>query len=116
MNINFESLNELEIQKSKLKLDEIVFIGYVNHLSLENESNEFMYSYSDIFDNLPLVFNCKTLNGNYKKVKRILDNENVSRFIDRSNRRAGQKGTEVYFKINRNEINKLGMDNMFLGD
>ena len=66
MFIDTQSFNESYALENKLKLNEVVFLGYMRHLS-KTRGSEFKYKYLDIFNGLPSVFTCKTDNGNYKK-------------------------------------------------
>lgn len=111
--IYFENMDEDILLKNKLQLDDAVTLGYINYKSKVNKSNEFKISYSEMINDLPLVFNCKTINGNYKKINRVLEKDIIKHILTKTTKRIGnQKGTEVIININRIEMDKLKLNNI----
>lgn len=113
MMINIKAFNEDYAIKNKLNINQVATIGYLKYLS-KTRGNEFKYSYTDLFNELPIIFNCRTRNANYKKINKIL--VGTDKFVDRIYKRNGSKGIEIVFKLKDSEVNKLELENMFIGE
>ena len=103
LNIDFSLAN-----KNNLSADDLVFISYIELKLQEGEKDSGIIAYKEILRELPIVFNSKSEQVNLKKLRRMLDNENMSRFITREIKQLGRGvGATTIFYINRENVDKL---------
>ena len=103
LNIDFELANQ-----NNLSAEDLVFISYIELKLQEKKSDKGVITYKEILNELPIVFNSKSEQVNLKKLRRMLDNENMNKFITREVKQLGRGvGATTIFHINKENIDKL---------
>ena len=78
MNVNFEMAlaNNLDVK-------DLTILSYLDLKSEEKNSDEFELLYSQIIEDLPLIFNSKNYASNTVKIRRMLEKEGMKNFVHR---------------------------------
>lgn len=105
MNVNFEMAlaNNLDVK-------DLTLLSYLDLKSEEKNSDEFELLYSQIIEDLPLIFNSKNYASNTVKIRRMLEKEGMKNFVHRDIFKRGNKyGTVTFFRLNKENIKKLNV-------
>ena len=104
-------MNILYAIENKLTVNDLCILSLLNEVAKEKKSDVFKYSYSEIMEDLPIIFKNEDYDSNSKILRNILNKKTVKKFVNREIDRKGRYlGTIVTFKLNRDNINKLNID------
>lgn len=103
MNINFD----LAI-KNNLNTEDLILISYIDLRLSEINSSKGVINYNDILKDLPIIFNSRSEQVNIKKLRKMLGNENIKKFITREIKQLGKaKGAITVFYVNKENVDML---------
>ena len=106
MNLNMEFAI-----KNNLDVKDVTVISLLDLISKEKGKDEFDFSYSEIINHLPFIFDGVSMQSNTVRLRRILDKEGMQNFVTRSIRNEGpHKGRILTFKLNKENIKKLNVE------
>ena len=103
MSINFDLA-----MKNNLNTEDLILISYIDLKLSEMNSSKCVINYNDILKDLPIIFNSRSEQVNVKKLRKMLSNENIKKFVTREIKQLGKaKGAITIFYINRENVDML---------
>jgi hypothetical protein len=103
MSINFDLA-----MKNNLNTEDLILISYIDLKLSEMNSSKGVINYNDILKDLPIIFNSRSEQVNVKKLRKMLSNENIKKFVTREIKQLGKaKGAITIFYINRENVDML---------